>query len=564
VRKVGLFYSFIIKNNIMKNIFFIKNRNVIIAFFALLTFQNYAASYYVATNGNNANVGTLQSPFATIEYAVNNKMRPGDILYVRAGVYKFNTYLSKSGTASAMITIKNYPGELPEINGWNNGSMNPGNGFGNGSGAYLSHIRIEGFYVTGFFRGIGINWCTPCNTELSKYDQTRNGGYMQGTNIQIAYNVVDGCGQNGISVFFSSNVVIERNLVSRTGYERASGSWSSGINLLGASGYNRIDANVSFHHVDVSGHNTDGNGIIVDLSYDGINNNANTQVTNNISFNNGGSGIQVTRSSKVTVLNNATYNNVQTLPSFWGEFTISSTPAYRTNGNQIVNTILMPKSGGKSIGIDGNFPRQISVDANNLKAGVIQYKNAGIRDFSLKTAQSTAINKGNAGYNFLANDNGYILIDILTAGAAPGSFAWYTHYPNIAYIKSKGGLGGCFVTHARKQLGITDIGAIESPVAAAATETLGIESDEKALTHEKLAIAISPNPFTSEFNFESNQKIVLSDIILYDVLGKPQAITFENTIGDSYRVNTSNLVNGVYILKIKTANEYKTLKIIKQ
>jgi hypothetical protein len=546
----------------MKKINFNKKKCIMIAVFSILYFQSFAASYYVATNGSNSNSGTLERPFATIEYAVNSKMSPGDVLFVRGGIYKFNTYLSKSGTSSAMITIKNYPGELPEINGWNNGNLNTGNGFGNGMGAYLSHIRIEGFYVTGFYRGIGINWCTPCNTELSKYDQTRNGGYVQGTNIQIAYNVVDGCGQNGISVFFSSNVVIERNVVSRTGFDSASGSWSSGINLLGASGYNRIDANVSFHHVDVSGHNTDGNGIIVDLSYDGINNNANTQVTNNISFNNGGSGIQITRSSKVTVLNNATYNNVQTLPSFWGEFSISSTPAYRTNSNQLVNTILFPKQGGKSIGIDGNFPNQIAVDANNLKGGVIQYKNAGIRDFSLKTDQSTAINKGNAGYTFLSNDNGYILTDILTAGAAPGSFTWYTHYPNIGYIKSKGGLGGCFVTHPRRQLGITDIGAIESPETASVT--LGIESEAKELALEKLAIVISPNPFTNEFNFKSNQKVSPSDIVLYDVLGKVQLITLENRADNSYKVNTTHLAKGVYVLKLKTDNEYKTIKIIKE
>jgi parallel beta-helix repeat protein len=539
-----------------------KKKCIMIAVFSVLYFQSFAASYYVATNGSNANSGNLEKPFATIEYAVNSKMSPGDVLFVRGGVYKFNTYLSKSGTSNAMITIKNYPGELPEINGWNNGNLNTGNGFGNGMGAYLSHIRIEGFYVTGFYRGIGINWCTPCNTELSKYDQTRNAGYVQGTNIQIAYNVVDGCGQNGISVFFSSNVVIERNVVSRTGFETASGSWSSGINMLGASGYNRIDANVSFHHVDVSGHNTDGNGIIVDLSYDGINNNANTQVTNNICFNNGGSGIQITRSSKVTVLNNTTYNNVQTLPSFWGEFTISSTPAYRTNSNQLVNTILFPKQGGKSIGIDGNFPNQISVDANNLKAGVIQYKNAGARDFSLKTDQSTAINKGNAGYSFLSNDNGYILTDILTAGTAPGSFSWYTHYPNIAYIKSRGGLGGCFVTHPRRQLAVTDIGAIESPEAASVV--LGIESEVKELTLEKLAIVISPNPFSNEFNFKSNQKISPSDIVLYDVLGKSQHITLENRADNSYKVNTAHLAKGVYVLKLKTDNEHKTIKIIKE
>jgi hypothetical protein len=549
----------------MKKKDFNKLKFTLITFFSFSIFNCYATNFYVSTNGNNSNTGTFLLPFATIDYAVNNKMSPGDVLFVRGGVYKFSTYLSKSGSTNALITVKNYTGEMPELNGWSTtGTMSTGNGFGNANGVFLSNIRIEGFYITGFYRGIGFNWCDPCNSSLSNGNQTQNNpSNSKGTNIQVVYNVVDGCGQNGISVNFTSNLVIERNVVSRTGYEIASTSWSSGISLLGISGYNRVDSNVSFHHIDVSSNNTDGNGIIIDLSYDGINNDANTQVTNNICFNNGGSGIQVTRSSKVTAVNNSTYNNVQKLSSFWGEFTVAGTNAYHPNNIQLVNNILYPKSGGNSIGIDGNFPNQISANVNNLLGltGEIQYKNAQARDFSLKTAQSTAIDKGNDNYTFLTNDNGYALTDILVAGVDAGSPSWYTHRPNVAFIKSKGGLSGCFVTHARKQLVKTDIGAIESPINDTSLTDDSFQIDPNS---ERTKITILPNPFENVFNIQINKKIIASDVSIYNILGKSQQFTLENNDDNSYRVNTSNLASGVYFLKIKTEDKQRTLKIVKK
>jgi hypothetical protein len=527
-------------------------------------FNCYAINFYVATNGNNSNTGTLLSPYATIDYVVNNKMNPGDVLLVRGGVYKFSTYLRKSGTATALITIKNYPGELPELNGWSsNGQMSTGNGFGNDNGAYLSNIKIEGFYITGFYRGIGFNWCNECNASLSNSNQTQNNaGNNRGNNIQIVYNVVDGCGQNGISVNFTSNVIVQRNVVSRTGYEKNSGSWSSGISLLGVSGNNRVDANVSFHHIDVSGNNTDGNGIIIDLSYDGINGNANTQVSNNICFNNGGAGISVTRSSKVTVLNNSTYNDVQTLGAFWGELTVSTLGAYTNLNNiKLINNIFYPKNGGKSIGVDGRYPQYIALNTNNLiGGGILQYKNASTRDFSLKTSQSTAIDKGNDNYNYVTNDNGFKLSDILVAGIDPGSPSWYTHKPNVAFIKSKGGLSGCFVTHARKQLAKTDIGAIESPVTETTLDNDSFEIDPSLETK----VLLSPNPFENEFKMKINKKIIATDIFIYDILGNPQQFRLENTNDNSYSVSASNLANGIYFLKLKNEDKQIVLKIIKK
>ena len=77
----------------------------------------HATTYYVATNGNNANNGTSEeTPFRTIGKAVDI-MIAGDTTYVRGGTYNTETVIlfRRSGTASAPIKLLNYPGESPVI-----------------------------------------------------------------------------------------------------------------------------------------------------------------------------------------------------------------------------------------------------------------------------------------------------------------------------------------------------------------------------------------------------------------------------------------------------------------
>lgn len=75
----------------------------------------HAATYYIATTGDNSNPGTETKPWQTVAYAVNT-MGPGDTTYVRGGTYnegliRFRT----SGKQEAPIKLLNYPGESPII-----------------------------------------------------------------------------------------------------------------------------------------------------------------------------------------------------------------------------------------------------------------------------------------------------------------------------------------------------------------------------------------------------------------------------------------------------------------
>lgn len=61
-----------------------------------------AATYYVATNGNNANSGSQQSPWLTIGYAAS-KTTAGDVVRVQVGTYNERVGINRSGTSGAWI-----------------------------------------------------------------------------------------------------------------------------------------------------------------------------------------------------------------------------------------------------------------------------------------------------------------------------------------------------------------------------------------------------------------------------------------------------------------------------
>ena len=77
--------------------------------YLLTTSQTGAATYYVATTGNDANPGTITQPFASMQKGVNVAVA-GDTVYLRGGTYAFNgpgynsscgVYISKSGASAA-------------------------------------------------------------------------------------------------------------------------------------------------------------------------------------------------------------------------------------------------------------------------------------------------------------------------------------------------------------------------------------------------------------------------------------------------------------------------------
>lgn len=85
-----------------------------------------AADFFVAPAGNDADPGTLEKPFASVQRA-QDAVAPGDTVYLRGGTYAIKesqiarreriwayvTYLNKSGTPEHRITYQAYQEEKP-------------------------------------------------------------------------------------------------------------------------------------------------------------------------------------------------------------------------------------------------------------------------------------------------------------------------------------------------------------------------------------------------------------------------------------------------------------------
>ncbi|MDY7075300.1 MAG: DUF1565 domain-containing protein, partial [Chloroflexota bacterium] len=74
--------------------------------------------WYVSPSGDDANEGSLEDPFGTIQHAVD-VMNGGDFVYLRGGTYQENVQipLTQDGTCvdvecagGSWSTIKSYPG----------------------------------------------------------------------------------------------------------------------------------------------------------------------------------------------------------------------------------------------------------------------------------------------------------------------------------------------------------------------------------------------------------------------------------------------------------------------
>jgi hypothetical protein len=77
-----------------------------------------ACTYYIAPNGSDSGAGTLASPWKTIRFG-SAKLTAGKTLCARGGIYygQAGTIWRSSGTATAPVTLKNYPGEKPVFDG---------------------------------------------------------------------------------------------------------------------------------------------------------------------------------------------------------------------------------------------------------------------------------------------------------------------------------------------------------------------------------------------------------------------------------------------------------------
>ena len=120
--------------------------------FILLAFVSGAigqtnSSFYVATTGNDSNLGTQSAPWRTIQHAADTA-RAGSTVYVRGGIYEELVSINVSGNASdGYITFRSYPGETAILDA---GHLTPSGRIGILTIQNKSYVRIQGFEIRNF------------------------------------------------------------------------------------------------------------------------------------------------------------------------------------------------------------------------------------------------------------------------------------------------------------------------------------------------------------------------------------------------------------------------------
>jgi Ca2+-binding RTX toxin-like protein len=278
------------------------------------------SSFFVATNGNDANDGSFANPWRTLQHAADT-VQAGDLVTVRAGNYA-GFDLWTDGTAANPITFRGETGAV--INAPNQRTADGINLEG------ADWIVIEGFTVTGLPRA-GIR------SVINSHVTIRN-------------NVCDANGRWGIFTGHSYDLLIENNITSRSVAEH-------GIYVSNSGDRPVIRGNVSFSNNGCGIHmNGDisqgGDGIISEalverntlydngrgggsaINGDGV---QNSRFQNNLIYNSHASGISLYRidgggSSK----NNVVVNNTVIVASD-GRWALNISDG--STGNTVYNNI---------------------------------------------------------------------------------------------------------------------------------------------------------------------------------------------------------------------------------
>jgi hypothetical protein len=354
----------IIKQGALKIIYFI--------IFALMFIASghtkcAAAVYYVATNGLDANEGSLDFPWKTVQKAAN-MMLAGDITYVRAGTYNESQIeFANSGASNNVITIRNYPGETPVIDA------------GGTSGSYNTVFWIDGrHYIT--LDGLRMTGGAPANVYLS-YNSPST--YIVIQNCELDHVVTD---DNGAEIYINPDsdfITIQNNKL----HDRIAGQYpnvGSGIIMFHANNitiknneiYNVPNGIYSKHGANELGVAYVENNYIHDVFHAGIEWNKSYAVIRNNLIISAGYGIYQSDGS-------------------------ANCPNQQSLQNQLAhNTII--GANGYVIGLDcdGTY-----VSNNTLQDNVVKFTNGELRGISLKAYGTIDNTITTLSYNLVHSDS---------------------------------------------------------------------------------------------------------------------------------------------------------------
>jgi hypothetical protein len=277
-----------------------------------------AATYYVATSGNDGGQGTQSQPFRTIQRGVNT-LRSGDTLYIREGTYAETispaTMNIPSGTSwSNPVTIGGFAGETVTIQGvaLNSGSTisyvvfenlvldakNSSDGLYVGCGSH--HIRLSNSEVKNAL-SVGVQFCNNADynevIDSSVHDSVYHGLYITSSNNLFDGNEVYNNGWYGYHLYNQTARTVNNNVIRNSEVYGNGSSRGDSFGVILGSG----DNNTMYESIV---RNNPGG---IQVAYG---NPHGTDVNNNTVYNNSYSGIWIYPDSISTIMeNNSVYGN---------------------------------------------------------------------------------------------------------------------------------------------------------------------------------------------------------------------------------------------------------------
>jgi len=523
---------------------------------ACCTVNLWATNYYVAAStGSNSNDGKSQAkPFLTIQKAAD-LTNPGDSVFVMNGVYSSTSgpviNITRSGSATGSITFKALKGHSPKLTGtgnvWNVVSING------------SYIGFEGFELIG--NNINITYAAALasyteakagGTNWSAYANFNTNGLSIGgpnTESKLPHHVtIRNCKVHdfpggGINAIQTDYTTIENNLVYNNGwYMMYAGS---GISILTPFNFDKVTTYKNFVRNNIchtnkttipwisQGKLSDGNGIIIDVNQQGYNQQSSstpspnaytgrTLVENNVSINNGGSGIHTYKADHVDILNNTAYGNGTVV----GYSEIFSNTCTDVN---ILNNIMYARTGG-------------DCNSNNKNVNVVY-------DYNVYFNGKVAVKGAN---DVVANPQ----FVNLSTDLALGNFTLKAISPAV----DKG-------TNVAGRFSPTDILGVSRPQGARpdiGAYEYSLQSIITAIAESFEQFTVSPNPVENVLTIQwNNVPGTVGRAELVNCLGQP--VMQENLTGNRTYLNLQTLPSGLYLLLIyRDGKRVNVTKVLKQ
>jgi parallel beta-helix repeat protein len=446
-------------------------KKFLLLFLLFITFNAFSrVNYYVdGTNGTNTNAGTsTTSAFKTIQRALTSATH-GDVILVMPGVYSNATYgTTDIWKTERTIDVKDKlsaSGQYLTIKPLTAGSVTlKGDGFAIIQVRNSSYIKIEGFNIEGepvslatalqyqfTYKDAGGNilervppgstdaqiaaMTLPILNNIDRPTYTNTSGIsVNGSHhVDLLNNIVSGTPGEGIRSFTSDFLNIIGNTVSGCSGTSAAGvhgmsvynmdsnidaanSSFTGVRILIAR--NNVYSNVngvyswSEQKTFITPHIDEGKGITVQRCTNGyLWFNGKIRIENNLSYNNGFSGVHINSGDRVEIVNNTCYDNNYTSRVSGGgdQHGISVQDGHDVIvANNIAQSFpaviggVVIKVGASSSNvtlINNVFYGNIHISANPISTNTQNvnpnFANAGSADFSLMST-SPAINVANA------------------------------------------------------------------------------------------------------------------------------------------------------------------------